>query len=89
MIGSSASIKSNGVRTNGDLFPVHAIADGETRHRASAASRQMDNATRKLRRRHTSRDCSRDVGESGKLDLLTSAKLFKTTRNIFAHKIVN
>ena len=88
MIGSNWFIALNRIRTNGDLFPVRAIADGDARHRARAARREMNDTTRKLCRRHTSGHRCRDIGERRDLDLFAGTKLFKTAWNIFSHKFV-
>ncbi len=69
---------SNGVDANGDLPPVRAIADGETRHGASATGGQIDDAFRELRRRDARRDRCRDVGKSWRLDLFATADSRKT-----------
>ncbi len=85
--GKQAVHDSNGVRADGDLFPVCAVRNGEARHGASAASRQVDDATRKFRRRDTSSDRRRDVGKCRRLDLFAAADAFKTARNKFAHNV--
>ena len=69
------------VGANGNLLPVRPIADGDARHRASATSRQIDDAARKLGRRDASRDSRRNVGESGNLDLFARTNPLKAARN--------
>jgi len=66
---------SDGVRADGDLLPVRAIADGQARHAARAAHAQVDDATRKLRRCHASGHRGCDIGERRDLNLFTTANL--------------
>ena len=68
------------IDANGDLPPVRAIADSEARHGARAASRQVDDAARKFRRRDASSDRCRVVSEGWNQDLFTRTNPFKTAR---------
>ena len=59
---------------------------GKARHRTRAPGRQINDAARKLRRRDTSGDRRRVVGEGWNLDLFTRTNPLKTARYKFAHK---
>ena len=75
----------DGVDANGDLPPVCAVRNGEARNRACATGRQVDDATRKFRRRYARSDRRRDVGKCCRLDLFTRTHPLETARLKFAH----
>ena len=81
--------QSNRVRTNRDLLPVRAVTDRQARHATSPASAQVNDAPRKLRRRHAGSNRRRDVGESRRLNLLATPNPLKTSGNLFAHNCVS
>ena len=81
--------QSNRVRTDRDLLPVRAVADCQARHRTSPASAQVNDAPRKLRRRHAGSYSRRDVGESRRLNLLATPNPLKTSGNLFTHNCVS
>ena len=81
------AVGSDGGVADGDLLPVRAIADRQTRHAASPAGRKVNDAARELRRRDTSGDRRGDVGVGRHLNLLTREMPCKTARNFFAHKL--
>lgn len=81
--------ESDGVASDGDLFPVRAVADGETRHRTRAARAQVNEAAREFRGGDTSGNRRRDVRERGDLQLFAGAKFLETAGYFFAHDLVD
>src|ERR1017187_5572055 len=59
--------QSNRVHTDRDLPPVRAVTDCQARYAASPTGAQVNDAPRKLRRRHASGHSHSDVGESRRL----------------------
>ena len=77
----------NGVCANRDLPPIRAVRNGEARNGSSAASGQVNDATRILRRRDTSGDRCCVVGKGWNLDLFTRTNPLKAARLKFAHNL--